>query len=157
MVSNTITYARPITYRWDLRWGRHPCGILSYLYQKVGPYWEVRLTGLGLSRVVCVEAGCVKFRPQTSTSVSIGDSWWEERFLMALFLKLICSSWRIQRLVLLKFFMVHVSEKSFLNEILVYGYLITWFVWSLLCSWSYLYELHWCMPRKEGRIDSGVK
>ena len=85
MVSNTITYARPITYRWDLRWGRHPCGILSYLYQKVGPYWEVRLTGLGLSRVVCVEAGCVKFRPQTSTSVSIGDSWWEERFLMVYF------------------------------------------------------------------------
>ena len=43
---------------------------------------------------------------------------------MALFLKLICSSWRIQRLVLLKFFMVHVSEKSFLNDILVYCYLI---------------------------------
>ena len=44
-----------------------------------------------------MEAGCVgtKFKPKASTSVSIGDSWWEERFLMALFLKPVCSSWRI--------------------------------------------------------------
>ena len=71
----------------------------------------------------CVEAGDVgtKLRPRASTSVSIGDSWWEERFLMALFLKLVCSSWRIQRLELLKFFVVRIFRKSFLNESLEYG------------------------------------
>ena len=26
-----------IKYTIALNWGRHPCGILSYLYQKVGP------------------------------------------------------------------------------------------------------------------------
>ena len=30
-----------------------------------------------------------KLRPKASTSVSVGDSWWEEGFLMALFLKLV--------------------------------------------------------------------
>ena len=51
----------------------------------------------------CVEVGGVgtKLRPKASTLVSIGDSWWEERFVMALFLKLVCSSWRIVRLVLM--------------------------------------------------------
>ena len=34
-----------------------------------------------------------KLRPKASTSVSMGDSWWEKRFLMALFLKLVWSSW----------------------------------------------------------------
>ena len=33
-----------------------------------------------------------KLRPKLSTSVSVGYSWWEERFLMALFLKLVWSS-----------------------------------------------------------------
>ena len=36
-----------------------------------------------------------KLRPKVNTSVSMGDSWWEERFLMALFLKFVRSSWRI--------------------------------------------------------------
>ena len=40
---------------------------------------------------------------------------------MALFLKLVCSSWRIQRLVLLRFFLVSVSRKSFLKKIFEYG------------------------------------
>ena len=35
---------------------------------------------------------------------------------MTLFLKLLCSSWRIWRLVFLKFLVVHVFGKSFLNE-----------------------------------------
>ena len=39
---------------------------------------------------------------------------------MALFLKLVCSSWRIQCLVFLKFFVVHISGISFLNEGLDY-------------------------------------
>ena len=45
----------------------------------------------------CVEARGVgtNLRPKASTSVSVGDSWWEERFLMALFLKFVRSSWRI--------------------------------------------------------------
>ena len=30
-----------------------------------------------------------KLRPKASTSVSVRDSWWEEGFLMALFLKLV--------------------------------------------------------------------
>ena len=47
-----------------------------------------------------------KLRPKQSTSVSMGDSWWEERFLMALFLKFVLSSWRIRRLVFPKFLVV---------------------------------------------------
>ena len=45
-----------------------------------------------------MEAGGVgkNFRPRPSTSVLIDGSWWEERFLMALFPKFVCSSWRIQ-------------------------------------------------------------
>lgn len=41
-----------------------------------------------------MEAGGVgtKMRPRVSTSVSIGDDWLEDRFLMALFLKFFCSS-----------------------------------------------------------------
>ena len=59
----------------------------------------------------CVEAGGVgtKMRPRVSTSVSIGDGWLEDRFLMALFLKFVCSSWRIQHLVVLKFFVMRIS------------------------------------------------
>ena len=71
----------------------------------------------------CVEAGGIgtKLRPRASTSVSIGDRWWGERFLMALFLKLVCSFWRTRHLVLLKFFVVRISGKSFLNEGLACG------------------------------------
>ena len=70
-----------------------------------------------------MEAGGVgtKLRPEVSTSVSMGDSWLEERFLMALFLKLVWSSWRIGHLVFLKFFVVRISGKSLLNEGLEYG------------------------------------
>ena len=39
---------------------------------------------------------------------------------MALFLKFVCSSWRIQCLLFLKFFVVYISGKSFLNEGLEY-------------------------------------
>ena len=60
-------------------------------------------------------------RPKVSTSVSMEDSWWEERFFMALFLKLVCSSWRIRCLVLLKFLIIQVTGKSFLNEGFKYG------------------------------------
>ena len=62
-----------------------------------------------------------KLRSKASTSVSMGDSWWEEGFHIALFLKLICSSWRIRCLAFLKFLIVYVSGKSFLNEGLEYG------------------------------------
>ena len=40
---------------------------------------------------------------------------------MALFLKLVCSFWMIQHLILLKLFVVRFSDKSFLNEGLEYG------------------------------------
>ena len=62
-----------------------------------------------------------KLRPKASISVSLGDSWWEERFLTALFLKLVWSSWRIWGLVFLKFLIVHVCRKRFLNEGMEYG------------------------------------
>ena len=73
----------------------------------------------------CVEAECVgtKLRPKANTSVSVGVSWWEERFLMALLLNFVWSSWRIWRLVFLKFLVVHVCGKSFLNEEMEYGHL----------------------------------
>lgn len=57
-----------------------------------------------------------KLRLRASTSVSNGESCWEGRLPMALFLKFICSSWRTQPVVLLKFLVVHISRKSFLNE-----------------------------------------
>ena len=47
-----------------------------------------------------------KLRSKASTSVSMGNSWWEERFLMALFLMLVWGSWRIKRLAFLKFLAV---------------------------------------------------
>ena len=62
-----------------------------------------------------------KFRPKASTLVSVGNSWLEERFFMAFFLKFVWSSWRIRRLVFLKFLVVCVSGKSFLNEGMEYG------------------------------------
>ena len=78
-----------------------------------------------LANFSCIEAGDVetKLRPKASISILMEDSCWEERFLMALFLKLICSSWRIRRLVLLKFLVVRVTGKSFLNESLEYDHL----------------------------------
>ena len=57
-----------------------------------------------------------KLRPKASILVSVEDSWWEERFLMAVFLKFVWSSWRIWHLVFLKFLVVRVCGKSFLNE-----------------------------------------
>ena len=39
---------------------------------------------------------------------------------MALFLKLVCCSFRIQHFVLLKFWVVRISRKSFLNDGLEY-------------------------------------
>ena len=44
-----------------------------------------------------MEAGGVgtNLRPKTSTSVSVGDSCWKERFLRALILKFVWSSCRI--------------------------------------------------------------
>ena len=42
---------------------------------------------------------------------------------MALFSKLVCSSWRIQGLGCLKFLVVRVSGESFLDEGLEYGHL----------------------------------
>ena len=66
----------------------------------------------------CVEAGGVatKLRPKASASVLVRNSWWEERFLMALFLKFVWSSWRIRGLVFLKFLVACVYGRSFLNE-----------------------------------------
>ena len=60
-------------------------------------------------------------RPKAITKVSMGDSWWEGRFLIALFLKLVWSSWSIQRWFFPRFLVWHISRKSFLNEGLEYG------------------------------------
>ena len=70
-----------------------------------------------------MEAGGVgtELRPKMSTSVSTGDSCFEDRFLMPLSLKLVCSSCRIRHLVFLKFLVVCVSGISFLNEGVEYG------------------------------------
>ena len=47
---------------------------------------------------------------------------------MALLLKLVCNSWRIQRLLLVKFFVMRISGKSLVNESLEHGCLITQFL-----------------------------
>ena len=54
---------------------------------------EMRFVGLGVGWVVCGDWKC--WDKVQYFSFSISDSWWEERFLMALFLNLICSSWSI--------------------------------------------------------------
>ena len=73
--------------------------------------WYVEAEGVG-----------TKLRPKASTSLSFGHIWLEERFLMAFLSKFDCSSWRMrQRLVLLKFLVVRISENSFLNDGLEYG------------------------------------
>ena len=61
----------------------------------------------------------------------LGQSW-EEKFLMALFLKVICSSWRIWCWVLLKF----LGETFFVEAFLEWGF----GVWSLelFCPWEVL-------------------
>ena len=53
MVLKTMKYMMAVKYRRALGCGRHPCGILSYLYQMVGPCLEVKLADLGLGWVVC--------------------------------------------------------------------------------------------------------
>ena len=107
-------------------------------------------------KVICGDQGCwEKLRPKPSTSVSVGDSWWEDRFLMALFLKFVWSSWRIRRLVFPKFFVVRISGKSPVNEGMEYGRLgcgvlpnflepSLWFL--LMCAW-----------KKEGRLGGETK
>ena len=61
---------------------------------------------------------------------------------MALFLKLVWSSWWIGRLVFLKFFVVRVSGESFLNEGLEYGCLGCAFIAKVLKP--YLWFLLMC-------------
>ena len=51
---------------------------------------------------------------------------------MAFFSKFNCSSWRMRRLVLLKFLVVQISRNSFLNDGLEYGRLSGATVVSLL-------------------------
>ena len=92
---------------------------------------ELFLHGLGETvqrlqdEVVRVEVGGVgtKLRPMTSTSVSVGDTWWEERFFMTLYLNFFWSSFRIWCWVFLKFLVVRVCGKSFVNEGMEYGHL----------------------------------
>ena len=60
-----------------------------------------------------MEAGGIgtKLRPKAGTSVIVAKNWWDKRFLMALFLKFVWSSWRIWCLVFLKFLFVRVCGK----------------------------------------------
>ena len=88
--------------------------------------WVRRLADFRTSWCVEVRGVGTKLRPKMSTSVPMGDSWWEERFLLALFL-LVWSSWRIRCLVFLKFLVVHVSRKSFLNEVFL-DYLFSFYL-----------------------------
>ena len=48
MVSKTMQYVTAMTCKWALSWRRHPCGALSYFYQKGCACWEVRLAEVGL-------------------------------------------------------------------------------------------------------------
>ena len=57
--------------------------------------WVRRLADFRTRWCVVARGVGTRLRPKANTLVSMGDSWWEERFHMALFLKLVCSSWRI--------------------------------------------------------------
>ena len=79
-----------------------------YVLTVTGSKWKAKILVTFIKRWVpddrwsgCVKAGGVvtKLRPKMSTAVSIGNSWWEERFLIDLFLKLVCSSGRTQRVL----------------------------------------------------------
>lgn len=64
------------------------------------------------------------------------------------FLKLVCSSWRIWRLVLLKIVVVRVSRENFLSKSLGYGCLV---VLPLMSSWVYHCGFYCCMLGKKER------
>ena len=124
MVLKTMKYAMVIKYRRALGCGRYPCDILSYFYQKVGPCWrgDVSWVSTGLGGVWRLEVleqswelrwGVLQFQLVIVSG--------RRDFLWLFFLKLVCSSWRIWGLVLLKFFVVCVSRKSFLNKSWEYG------------------------------------
>ena len=108
--------------------------------------------------MVCGGRGVgTKLRPKASTLVSVGFSWWEERLLMALLLKFVWSSWRIWRLVFLKFLVVRVCGKSFLNEGMEYGRLGC----AVLANFSepsLRFFVDVCLERKEGILggEAGV-
>ena len=72
---------------------------------------------------------------------------------MTLFLKLVWSSWRIQCLVFLKFLVVRVSGKSFLNEGLEYCHFVCAFIAKF--SEPSLRFLLMYMPRKKDRVFRG--
>ena len=86
---------------WFLKWN---CFFIVWVRRLVDfkTTWCLKARGVG-----------TKLRPKPSTSVSIGDSWWEDMFLMALILKFVWSSWRIRCLVFLKFFVVCVWQEFF--------------------------------------------
>ena len=94
---------------WFLKWS---CFFIVWMRRLVDfrTRWCVETWGVG-----------TKLRPKVSPSVSVSDIWWAERFIMALFLKLVWSSSRIQRFVFPKFLIVHVCRKNFLNKGLEYG------------------------------------
>ena len=93
-----------------------------------------------------------KLRPVVSISVSAGGSWWEKRFIMALFLNLVWSSWKIQRLVSLKFLTVRVSRKSFLIEGLEYGHLGCAVIANVFGA-IFMIFVDVCLPKKEEIFD----
>ena len=82
MVSKTMKYVTAITYKWSLGWGRHLWGYeVNFIKRWVS---DERKGGLSQSWAGWyVKMGSVgrKLRPETSTSVRMGDGLWKERCL----------------------------------------------------------------------------
>ena len=79
-----LQYVRRLVIRgWFLKW--------NYIFM----VWARRVANFKTRWCVGAIGVGTKLRPKVSTSVSIGDNCWEERFLIALFLKLVWSSWSI--------------------------------------------------------------
>ena len=91
-----------------------------------------------------METGGVKtkLRSKANTSVWIGDSWWDKRFL-SLFVTLQGSeSWHFWSFS----WCVFAGRVCWMRAWSV----VTWFMLPLLSSWIHLYRLFWWMPRKKG-------
>ena len=109
--------------------------------------WEVRLAELRLVWVVCGGWRCWgKVEIEGEYFNNFSDSWWEERFLIALFLKLVCSSWRIRCLMLLKFWWFVFPERVSWTRV---ASTVAWVVLPLL---SFTGCIDVCLEKSGGSV-----
>ena len=138
-VSKAMKYTTAIRYGWGLGWRKHPWGIWSYFFQKVGHCWEMRWVELGLNWVVCGDWRCWD-KDETWMKQVLQLEWVIVGGKSDVFiLKLVCSSWGIQCLALLKFLRCMFPGGA--PGMRVWN-VVAWVMLPLLSFWSHLYGLY---------------